>query len=135
MKKFVCCLLAVLMLTALCACGGAKSPAATAAPQNTPAPSTEAPAPQDTTAPTAPPATPTPSSPDYPKLIPMGETAHVDLDGDGTDEAVCVSLLQQDDGFTFVTLHINGVDHTDNLYAEDAYFDCPDPDYWAITDV
>jgi len=140
MKKFVCCLLAVLMIASLGACGGSKVPAApTAPPAGTEAPIT--PAPTETPADPAPteapaqPATPAPSSPDYPKLIPMGETAHVDLNGDGREEAVCVSLKPQGDGMTLVQLSINGVDCSDALYADGAFFDCPDPDFWAITDV
>ena len=156
MKKLTAILLVLTLVLALAACGltlpGAKPtepPAAvpdpTAMPTPTAAPAaTETPAPTEAPAPTetpkqvetpAPTEEPTPRISPYPLLIPIGTEATADLNGDGTDERVCVSLTQDPTGWQSVVLTLNGEDMSDTLDAEGVYFDCPADDYWAITDI
>ena len=72
----------------------------------------------------------------YPMIIPMGDSVKADLDGDGTEELVCVSLEKTPDGQDRVRLTLNDVDFTDSIYVEgETWFDSPDTGYWAITDV
>ena len=154
MKKTISLLLIALLLLSLCACGGKTEPAE---PEPAPAPAEE-PAPAEPTPDVNPahvasasdlePEKPTedpgpapvmidpPAEPEYPMIVPMGETVFADLDGDGTEEKICVSVEQTFEGWDRVKLMLNGVDCTDKIYVEgETWFDCPDPDFWAITDV
>jgi len=133
MKKFVSLLLAALFVLTLAACGSAAAPAPTAPPAATSAPAEPTPAPTPAPAPEAAPAEETPS---YPILVPMGETACADLDGDGSAEEICVSIVPDADGWDSVQLLLNGEDRTDSIYIDgETWFDCPDTGFWAVTDV
>lgn len=68
-------------------------------------------------------------------LIPLGESFSTDLNGDGTEEKICVSLVDEDDGWFSVKLTINDIDHTGSVYVDGVVLDCPDPYYWAVTDI
>lgn len=69
-------------------------------------------------------------------IVPIGETAFADLDGDGAEEEICVSVERAADGMDRVKLTLNGVDFTDSIYVDgETWFECPDSSYWAITDV
>ena len=137
MKKFALIFLCLGLLFSFAACGKTDAPETQAptpqlpevTPEVTPAPTpTEPPAPAET------------PSIEYPILVPIGEIASVDLDMDGTEERLCVSLTEDEYGSMNVVLTLNGVDCTDALVYSDIYgeyipFDNPDPDFYAITDL
>lgn len=130
MKKLLCTLLALTMLlTALSACGGKKDPDPTGTPQPTaPAAATETPAP--TPLPTE---TPAP----YPLAFPIGTEGRADLDGDGEEETILVTLSEPDEyGSRHACLSVNGADLTESLRSFDgAQLWDPDELYWVITDI
>lgn len=163
-RKHIALLLCLAALLSLCACGGktdasdeTPAPEQTSAPVQTLVPASESdlepvPAPPaSATDLTVPPASATdltvPNAqsghqrgeiPEIPHvtLIPIGQNYAADLDGDGKEEDICVSLEQDDYGYDRVKLTLNGEDWTECIYAEeDTRFDCPDRNFWAVTDV
>ena len=126
MKRIISLLLCAAVLCSFSACGKKEAP-----PAETPAPPAVTPAPAPKPTPE-----PTPTPVEYPVIVPIGETAEADLDGDGTDESICVWLKDGEDGWARACLTVNGADFTDSLYAADAVrLDSPDPDTWAIADI
>ena len=125
MKKLISILLSLTLLLALfSACGRKNDPEPTAAPAPTaPAVGTPSPAPE-------PVETPSP----YPLAFAIGEAARADIDGDGAEETVCVSLTEPDEyGYRSPCLSVNGEDLTDALRGFDsAQLADPDEGYWAI---
>ena len=128
MKKLISILLSLTMLLALfSACGKKADPEPTAVPAPT-APAAETPSPTP-----EPVETPSP----YPLAFAIGEAARADIDGDGAEETVCVSLTEPDEyGYRSPCLSVNGEDLTDALRGFDsAQLADPDEGYWAITDI
>lgn len=130
MKKFIVISVCLGLLFSFAACGKTNIPE----PQ-TPTPQLPEITPEPTPEPT-PEATPEVPAIEYPILVPIGETVDTDLNGDGTEERICVWLEDDAYGWTNACLTINGTDYTDSLYQDGIVFlDNPDPDFWAITDV
>lgn len=132
MKKLLCTLLSLaLLLASLTACGGKKNnPDPTDAPPPTaPAAATESPVPTQEPA-----ETPSP----YPIAFPIGLEGSADLDGDGEEETICVTLSEPDEyGSCHACLSVNGEDLTAALLSFDSVAQLNDPDelYWVVTDI
>ncbi len=128
MKKLLSVLLSLTMLLALfSACGKKNDPEPTAAPEPVETPAAETPAPGPAETPET----------VYPLAFPIGTEARADIDGDGAEETVCVSLSEPDEyNCRTATLSVNGEDLTDALRGFDtAQLADPDEAYWAITDI
>lgn len=109
MKKLTAIILALVMLTALCACGSKTDPQATADPQTV----------------------------EYPLVCVSKETVKADLDGDGKEDEIYVDTTVADPNAEprITALKINGTDFTQSLYAAGFYSNSPDEKNFVITDV
>lgn len=128
MKKLLALTLCLALLLALVACGGKTEPDTPSAPPATALPAAPTPDPTPAPAPTEPPVS-------YPILVPVGQEIAADLNGDGAEETLCVSLETDAYGGLRAHLTVNGTDMTGAMNEAAGSIDCPDPDYYAVADI